>query len=202
MGPDSVFKAGRSSLPGAGLAAPHKSGGRRVKSWPDDTQTNTLQSFGCHKQINKKQTSTRCNHTHDTHWVHLKCTHIQQRQYKPDWRCTIHAPTQNITTTPNTNNTTSPSQTNHHPLTNNKSAHTSTTVNTIKSQTPYHSQYITPKQHSPKQPVVPWPNSEQTNVPYYTHNLTQSTKTNTHHHYALFADWNHTQQYTCSTALT
>ena len=32
----------------------------------------------CHKQINKKQTSIRCNHTHYTHWVHLKCTHIKQ----------------------------------------------------------------------------------------------------------------------------
>ena len=39
-----------------------------------------------------------------------------------------------------------------------------------KSQTPYHSQYITPKQHPPpEQPVVPWPNSEQTNIPYYTY---------------------------------
>ena len=53
----------------------------------------------CHKQINKKQTSIRCNHTHNTHWVHLKCIHIQQRQYKQDWRCTFHTPTQNVTTT-------------------------------------------------------------------------------------------------------
>ena len=67
----------------------------------------------CHKQINKKQTSIRCNHTHNTHWVHLKCTQIKQRQYKPDWRCTIHTPTNN-------NNTKhSPSQTNYHPLSNN-----------------------------------------------------------------------------------
>ena len=41
------------------------------------------------------------------------------------------------------------------------SAHTSTTDNTTKSQTPYHSRYITPKQYSPEQPVLPWPNSEQ-----------------------------------------
>ena len=52
----------------------------------------------CHKQINKKQTSIRCNHTHNTHWVHLKYIQIKQRQYKPDWRCTIHTPTQNVTT--------------------------------------------------------------------------------------------------------
>ena len=62
--------------------APHKNGGRRVKSWPDDTH---LQPFTpviwagdlCHKQ----QTSIRCNHTH---WVYLKCTQIKQRQYKSD----------------------------------------------------------------------------------------------------------------------
>ena len=73
----------------------------------------------CQKQINKKQTSIRCNHTH---WFHLKCTHIQQRQYKPDWRCTFHTPTQNVTTTPSTTHTnTTPhhKQTTTHPLTNN-----------------------------------------------------------------------------------
>ena len=73
----------------------------------------------CHKQINKKQTSIRYNHTHNTHWVHLKCTQ-KQRQYKPDWRCTIHTPTQNVTTTPSTDNTTPHhKQTTTHPLTNN-----------------------------------------------------------------------------------
>ena len=41
--------------------------------------------------------------------------------------------------------------------------------NTTKSQTPYHSPYIIPKQHSPEPPIVPWPSSEQTNVPYYAH---------------------------------
>ena len=75
----------------------------------------------CHKQINKKQTSIRCNHTHNTHWVHLKCTHIQQRQYKPEWRCTIHTPTQNVTTTPSTDNTTP-----HHKRT---TTHSQTTIN-------------------------------------------------------------------------
>ena len=100
--------------------APNKSRGRRVKSWPDDTHKHTPViwiSDLSHKQINKKQTSTRCNHTH---WVHLKCTHIQQRQYKPDWRYTIHTPTQNVTTTPSTYNTTPHhKQTTTHPLTNN-----------------------------------------------------------------------------------
>ena len=69
---------------------------------------------------NKKQTSIRCNHTHNTHWVHLKCTQIKQRQYKPDWRCTIHTPTQNVTTTPSTYGTTPHhKQTSTHPLTGN-----------------------------------------------------------------------------------
>ena len=47
----------------------------------------------CHKLINKQQTSIRCNHAHNTHWVHLKFTQIKQQQYKPYWRCTIHTPT-------------------------------------------------------------------------------------------------------------
>ena len=59
-------------------SAPHKSGGPL-------SQTNTQET-----------SSIRCNHTH---WVHLICTQIKQRQYKNDWRCTIHAPTQNVTTT-------------------------------------------------------------------------------------------------------
>ena len=94
------------------ISAPHKSGGRRVKSWPDHTHKQTSLVIWicdlCHKQINKKQTSIRFNHTHthNTHWVHLNCTHIKQRQYKPDWRCTIHTPTQNVTPTPSTDNTT------------------------------------------------------------------------------------------------
>ena len=54
----------------------------------------------------KQQTSIRCNHTHNTHWVHLNCTQTKQRRYKPDWRCTFHTPTQIVTTTPSTDNTT------------------------------------------------------------------------------------------------
>ena len=67
---------------------------------------NTFQSWICdlcHKQIKKQQTSIRCN---PTYWVHLNCTQIKQRQYKPDWRCTIHTPTQIVTTTPSPDNTT------------------------------------------------------------------------------------------------
>ena len=54
------------------------------------------------------------------HWVHLKCKQIKQRQYKPDWRCTIHRATQNVTTTPSTANTTPHhKETTTHQLTNN-----------------------------------------------------------------------------------
>ena len=60
----------------------------------------------CHKQIKKQQTSIRCNHTHNTHLVHLNCTQIKQRQYQPDWRCTIYTPTHIVTTTPSTDKTT------------------------------------------------------------------------------------------------
>ena len=43
-----------------------------------------------------------------------------EEAYKPDWRCTIHTPTQNVTTTPSTDNTTPHhNQTTTHPLTNN-----------------------------------------------------------------------------------
>ena len=89
-------------------SAPHKSGGCPVKSWPDDTHnkhTPVIWIYDmCHKQINKKQISIRCNHTH---WVYLKYTQIKQRQYKPDWRCIIHTPTQNVTTLSSTDDTTS-----------------------------------------------------------------------------------------------
>ena len=102
MGPNSVFWASRPSLPAAWLAL--------LPGPTTHTEKHTPVIWICdlcHKQINKKQTSIRCNHTHNTHWVHLNCTHIKQRQYKPDWRCTIHTPTQNVTTRPSTDNTTS-----------------------------------------------------------------------------------------------
>ena len=33
----------------------------------------------CHREINRKQTSLRCNHSE--HWVHLRCAHIRVDQY-------------------------------------------------------------------------------------------------------------------------
>ena len=111
-------QAGRRSLPSDWFGSSQKRGTSSQILARRHTQTNTLQPFGCVTSvINKKQTSIRCNHTH---WVHLKCTQIKQRQYKPDWRCTIHTPTHNVTTTPSTDNTTAPhKQTTTHPLTNN-----------------------------------------------------------------------------------
>ena len=82
------------------------------------TQTNTHQLYGLVTSVtNKQQTSIRCNHTHNTHWVHLKCTHIKQRQYK-QWLEMHHSHTH----TKRNNNTrhrqhNSPSQTNYHPPT-------------------------------------------------------------------------------------
>ena len=107
-------QAGRRSLPPGWLCSSQKRG----TSSQILARRHTLQA--CHKQISKKQTSIKYNHTHNTHWVHLNCTQIKQQQYKPDWKCTIHTPTQNVTTTPKTDNTTAHhKQTSAHPLTNN-----------------------------------------------------------------------------------
>ena len=48
--------------------------------------------------------------------------------------------------------------------------------------------------------VVPWPNSEQTNVPSYFHISIKSTKKKTHRHYSPFAKENHTQHQNKHTA--
>ena len=108
MGARFRFWASRQSLPAAWLAPLHTKAGD-VESNPGPmTHTNKHTPVIwicdlCHKQIKKQRTSIRCNHTHNTHWVHLNCTQIKQRQYKHDWRCTRQH-----------NN---PSQTNHHPTT-------------------------------------------------------------------------------------
>ena len=121
-GPIPFFWASRSSLPAAWLALLLTKAGDVESNPGPTTHTNKHASVIwicdlCHIQINKKQTSIRCNHTH---WVYLNCTHIKQRQYKPDWRCTNHTPTQIVTTTPSTDNTTPHhKQTTTHPLTNN-----------------------------------------------------------------------------------
>ena len=110
-GPIPFFWASRPSLPAAWLALLLTKAGD-VESYPGSTTYTNKHTPViwicdlCHKQINKKQTSIRCDHTHNTHWVPLKCTHIQQRQYKPDWRYTIHTPTHGVTATPDTDGTT------------------------------------------------------------------------------------------------
>ena len=97
-GPDSDFWASRPLLPIAWLALLITKAGDFESNPGSTTHTNKHTPVNwicnlCHKQIHKKQTSIRCNHTHNTHWVHLKCTQIKQGQYKPDWRCTIHTHT-------------------------------------------------------------------------------------------------------------
>ena len=117
-GPDSVFWASRPLLPAAWLVLLLTKAGD-VESNPGPT-THTDKHTPviwicdlCHKQINKKQTSIRCNHTH---WVHLNCTHIKQRQYKPDWRYHSYTHTKRNNNTKHRQHN-SPSHTNHHPPT-------------------------------------------------------------------------------------
>ena len=115
--PDSVFGASRPSLPASWLALIFtKAGDVESNPGPTTHTNNTLQSFGFVTSVTNKETSLRCNHTHNTHWVNLKSTQIKQRQYKPNWRCTIHTPIQNVTTTPSTAHH---KQTTTHLLTNN-----------------------------------------------------------------------------------
>ena len=80
------------------------------------THTNTLQSFGCVTSVTNKKTRNKPQSDVTTHTQHTlgasELLNIKQRHYKPDWRCTIHTPTQNVTTTPSTDNTNK-----HHPPT-------------------------------------------------------------------------------------
>ena len=125
MGARFRFWESRPSLPAAWLALLLTKAGD-VESNPDPT-THTNKHAPviwicdlCHKQMKKQQTSMRYNHTHNTHWIHLNCAQIKQRQYKRDWRCTIHTPTQIVTTTPRTDNiTTHRRRITTHPLTDN-----------------------------------------------------------------------------------
>ena len=90
-GPIPFFSASRQSFPAAWLCPSQKRGTSSQIVARQHTTPVIWMYDPCHKPINKQQTSIRCNHTH---WVHLKCTQIKQRQYKPDWRCTIQTPTQ------------------------------------------------------------------------------------------------------------
>ena len=104
------------------------------------------------------------------------------------------------------------SQTNYHPPThkhnqpkdtnivilqiNINGAHTSTTDATTKSQTPYHSLYITPKQHAPRATRRTLAQLRTNKRPILRSYLNKIDEVK-HHHYALFANQNHTQQHTC-----
>ena len=116
--PDSVLWASRPSLPTAWLALLLTKAGdvdsNSGSTIHTDKHTPVIWICDlCHKQINKKQTSIRCNHTHKTHWVHLNCTHMKQRQYKPEMHHSYtHTKQQSKHRQHNF-----PSQTNHHPPT-------------------------------------------------------------------------------------
>ena len=74
-GPIPFFEqAGRRSLPHGWLCSSQKRGTSSQILAQRYTQTNTLHPVKWMSQtINKPQ----CNHTHNTHWVHLKCTQIK-----------------------------------------------------------------------------------------------------------------------------
>ena len=91
-GPDYFLWASRPLLPAAWLAL------LLTKAW--DVESNPGLDLDLTFVTNKQQTSIRCI---NKHWVHLKSTQIKQRQFKADWRCTIHPPTQIVTTTPTHN---------------------------------------------------------------------------------------------------
>ena len=55
---------------------------------PKHTRTQVWICDICHREINRKQTSLRCNHSE--HWVHLRCAHIRVDQYTDTWICHLH----------------------------------------------------------------------------------------------------------------
>ena len=55
---------------------------------PKHTRTQVWICDICHREINRKQTSLRCNHSE--HWVRLRCAHIRVDQYTDTWICHLH----------------------------------------------------------------------------------------------------------------
>ena len=95
-------QAGRRSMPPGWLRTLQRRGMSSQILARRHKQTHSSHGFVT-SVINKQHNLIRCN---DTHWVHLKYTQIKRRQYKANWRFTIHTPTQIVTTTPSTDNTT------------------------------------------------------------------------------------------------
>ena len=69
-------------------AAAIKSGDVETNPGPKHTRTQVWICDICHREINRKQTSLRCNQSE--HWVHLRCAHICVDQYTDTWICHLH----------------------------------------------------------------------------------------------------------------
>ena len=84
-----VFWAGRPSGPAGWLALLLlKAGDVETNPGPKHTRTQVWICDVCHREITRKQTSLRCNHSE--HWVHLRCAHIRVDQYTDTWICHLH----------------------------------------------------------------------------------------------------------------
>ena len=84
-----VFWAGRPSGPAGWLALLLlKAGDVETNPGPKHTRTQVWICDICHREIIRKQTSLRCNHSE--HWVHLRCAHIRVDQYTDTWICHLH----------------------------------------------------------------------------------------------------------------
>ena len=83
------FWAGRPSGPAGWLALLLlKAGDVETNPGPKHTRTQVWICDICHREITRKQTSLRCNHSE--HWVHLRCAHIHVDQYTDTWICHLH----------------------------------------------------------------------------------------------------------------
>ena len=81
--------AGRPSGPAGWLAQLLlKAGDVETNPGPKHTRTQVWICDICHREITRKQTSLRCNHSE--HWVHLRCAHIRVDQYTDTWICHLH----------------------------------------------------------------------------------------------------------------
>ena len=84
-----IFWAGRPSGPAGWLALLLlKAGDVETNPGPKHTCTQVWICDICHREINRKQTSLRCNHSE--HWVHLRCSHIRIDQYQDTWICYLY----------------------------------------------------------------------------------------------------------------
>ena len=83
------FCAGRPSGPAGWLALLLlKAGDAETNSCLKNTRTQVWICDICHREINRKQISVRCNHSE--HWVHLRCAHIRLNQYTDTWICYLY----------------------------------------------------------------------------------------------------------------